>query len=190
MGHKGKGDEICPGKCRAIACAALVLIKPFWRSHALAGGVGLRCYRNREWYGWRHELYRAARVLVGENPRRIPVTDDVVRQEDTFGLTRWRLLETRLALELYRRQHDAWPEKLTDLVPEYLTDVPTDPFSGKPLVYRRNGKSFTLYSFGKDGVDSGGKSPEDGDPDRNLSNGDIDWECEHRGQANSWPRKK
>ena len=46
---------------------------------------------------------------------------------------------------------------LADLVPDYLSEVPQDPFSGKPLLYRRNAKGYVLYSVGLDGRDDGGQ---------------------------------
>jgi lysophospholipase L1-like esterase len=38
-----------------------------------------------------------------------------------------------LAIERYRRDHGRWPERLQDLLPAYLSTVPTDPFDGSPL---------------------------------------------------------
>ena len=34
--------------------------------------------------------------------------------------------------------------------------MPQDLFSGKPLIYRRDGNGFIVYSVGEDGVDDGG----------------------------------
>jgi hypothetical protein len=43
-----------------------------------------------------------------------------------------------LAIEQYRLDHGgALPDTLEQLVPQYLTSVPTDPFDGAPLVYER-----------------------------------------------------
>jgi hypothetical protein len=147
-------------------------------------------YWNHEWFGWRNELFRFARLAAGDQARPLPVSDEFLRQADARGLLRWRLLETRLVLELYHRRHGHWPESLSDLVPAYLSDVPIDPFSNRPLICRREGEEFTLYSVGKDGQDNGGLLPPDGDPDWRFSGGDIDWDCERRAMANSWPRKK
>jgi len=35
--------------------------------------------------------------------------------------------------------------------------LPTDPFSGKPFVYRREGAGFLIYSWGPNLKDDGGK---------------------------------
>ena len=35
--------------------------------------------------------------------------------------------------------------------------MPVDPYSGGPLVYRRAGDNYVLYSIGQDGDDDGGQ---------------------------------
>ena len=53
------------------------------------------------------------------------------------------------ALERYRLTHNAYPDSLDALVPQYLVQVPRDIIGGQPLHYRRtdDGK-FLLYSIG------------------------------------------
>lgn len=48
-----------------------------------------------------------------------------------------RLLATDLAVQLFRADHDRWPESLDELVPRYLPSVPTDPLDarGAPIKY-------------------------------------------------------
>ena len=41
--------------------------------------------------------------------------------------------------------------------PQYLPDVPEDPFSGRPLVYRTETTGYVLYSVGQNGIDDGGQ---------------------------------
>ena len=62
------------------------------------------------------------------------------------------------ALERYRLAHNAYPETLDALVPQYLAQVPGDIIGGQPLHYRRadDGK-FLLYSIGWNETDDGGK---------------------------------
>ena len=43
------------------------------------------------------------------------------------------------------------------LVPEYLSQVPEDPYGDGPLIYRRTEGEFILYSVGADGEDDGGE---------------------------------
>jgi len=65
---------------------------------------------------------------------------------------------TGLACKLYKNRNGAYPENLEALVPGILSDVPIDPFTGKPLVYRREGEGFIVYSLGSNEKDDGGRS--------------------------------
>lgn len=68
-----------------------------------------------------------------------------------------RLLYTDLALRQFQAKHGEYPESLQELVPELLEQVPLDPFTDKPLSYRREPDgSFTLYSVGPDKKDDNG----------------------------------
>jgi type II secretory pathway pseudopilin PulG len=62
-----------------------------------------------------------------------------------------------LALERYRLAHNRWPGSLEKLVPEFLHQVPLDPYDRKPLRYQRLDDGVAIYSVGPDGVDNGGK---------------------------------
>lgn len=67
------------------------------------------------------------------------------------------LLATSLALRAYQLEHKSYPATLTALAPDYLEQIPTDPFSLKaPLCYQVKGDSYLLYSVGPDGEDDGG----------------------------------
>ncbi len=58
-------------------------------------------------------------------------------------------LEVRATLEIYRQTHGAYPDKLDDLK-EAAADLPNDPFSGKPFVYRKTSDTeCSLYSIGQ-----------------------------------------
>jgi hypothetical protein len=68
-----------------------------------------------------------------------------------------RLSITAIAIKRYELKQGTLPRDLEALVPEFLTAVPMDPMSGKPLCYRLNTDgTFVLYSTGEDGVDDGG----------------------------------
>lgn len=62
-----------------------------------------------------------------------------------------------LACRLFRKQNGRYPERLEQLVPAILPEVPVDPFTGKPLVYRRDGEGFVVYSLGSNEKDDGGR---------------------------------
>jgi len=70
---------------------------------------------------------------------------------------------TALAIERYRLATGKVPERLEELVPQYIKEVPTDPFDGKPIRYKRTEPGYLLYSILEDGQDNGGKerSPTD-----------------------------
>ena len=62
-----------------------------------------------------------------------------------------------VAVERFRRGHQgALPRTLDELVPTYLPAAPTDPLSGKHLLFRTDGKSYSIYSVGADAKDDGG----------------------------------
>jgi hypothetical protein len=66
---------------------------------------------------------------------------------------------TAIAIERYRRQQGEPPERLGALVPQFLPQLPVDPFDGQPLRYVVQPDQYLLYSVGQDRVDNGG--PED-----------------------------
>jgi tRNA A-37 threonylcarbamoyl transferase component Bud32 len=61
-----------------------------------------------------------------------------------------------VAAERYRLAKKDWPRDLAALVPEYLPEVPTDPFDGQPMRYRRTADGIVIYAVGPDGVDNQG----------------------------------
>ena len=64
---------------------------------------------------------------------------------------------TILVLKRYAIEKGNYPENLQELLETgYITKEPIDPYSGKPLVYRKEGNDFTLYSLGEDFVDNNG----------------------------------
>jgi hypothetical protein len=65
---------------------------------------------------------------------------------------------TGLACRLHKSRTGAYPESLEALVPGILKEVPVDPFTGKPFVYRREGKGIIVYSLGSNEKDDGGRS--------------------------------
>jgi hypothetical protein len=76
----------------------------------------------------------------------------------TLGnLTRHELVFTAIALKRYALRAGRSPDQLADLVPEFLTGLPTDLMDGQPLRYRLNQDgTFLLYSVGANLRDDGG----------------------------------
>jgi len=66
-------------------------------------------------------------------------------------------LITTLAILRYNNENSRYPTSLSQLLSAgYLNDLPKDPFSDEPLVYRKTPEGFMLYSFGGDLDDDGG----------------------------------
>jgi len=51
-----------------------------------------------------------------------------------------------LALHIYKNEHGAFPDRLEQLAPEILKEIPVDPISGKPFEYQKTDGKFTLSS--------------------------------------------
>jgi hypothetical protein len=75
---------------------------------------------------------------------------------------RVRLAVVALAAERYRLAHKRWPNSLDDLVPDYLSKVPADPFADEPLhcehhecfeIVAKSGK-FQVWDVGQRGIRS------------------------------------
>ncbi|HVM61235.1 MAG TPA: hypothetical protein VMV72_10245 [Verrucomicrobiae bacterium] len=79
----------------------------------------------------------------------LPAIEDsrkrVVRSELDLTAT-----EIICALKTYALTHGFPPERLDELVPDLLPAILIDPFDGKPLRYRRDGKEWVLWSVGSD----------------------------------------
>jgi hypothetical protein len=133
--------------------------------------------REAVWYddflGWLSRFqYAMARVTRGtseqwwgSDPR--PTT----RRRDAW----LRLLQTDLAVRLFRQECGRLPQQLDELVPKYLAAVPIDPFSDQPLVYRCVEGQYVLYSVGPDGVDNGGTFGRPGDYGKDGYDLDLDY---------------
>jgi hypothetical protein len=75
---------------------------------------------------------------------------------ENFQMSALRVL---IALKRFRIARERLPASLADLVPDYLPDVPVDPFDGKPLRY--SAEKRLIYSVGEDLKDSGGSEAEE-----------------------------
>ena len=62
-----------------------------------------------------------------------------------------------LACKIYKNKTGSYPERLEALVPEYLSEVPVDPFTGKPFVFRLSDDEILIYSLGSNGKDDAGR---------------------------------
>jgi hypothetical protein len=78
---------------------------------------------------------------------RVPVLELFEQVLETEAARRATIV--RLALLLYRRDHDKYPAALSDLVPDYLREVAKDPFTGnfQTLSYALRGRDSSLAPF-------------------------------------------
>lgn len=88
-----------------------------------------------------------------------------LRAEATVHIAR-----TAVALERYYLNQSTYPETLTELVPQYLPQLPIDPIDRKTLRYHRHqSDQFILYSIGANESDDGGEI------NKNYNEGDWVW---------------
>src|SRR5947209_7864913 len=79
-----------------------------------------------------------------------------------------RNLHVAFALAAYHADLGRYPEKLAELAPKYIDQIPDDLFSGRPLICRLEGDGYLLYSVGVNGIDDGGRGYDDDPPGDDL----------------------
>jgi len=89
-------------------------------------------------------------------------TKDRMRESETRLEALEKLLLTHLALREFQLDKNQLPEQLSELVPNYLSEVPQDPFASALLVYRPEAESYQLYSVGTNKVDDQGVETQSG----------------------------
>jgi hypothetical protein len=88
------------------------------------------------------------------------------REKLLLGWTLRQLAATGLAINAYADDHDGLPPTLEALVPDYLSQLPVDPFADNNagFHYVPEGEQFRLWALGQDGEDNGGTyDPEERD---------------------------
>ncbi|MDC0712172.1 type II secretion system protein GspG [Stigmatella sp. ncwal1] len=93
----------------------------------------------------------------------VPTTLALGRKQDpSYALVHADFAVMSAALEKYRAAHGTLPEEgaLDFLVPEYLPELPLDPW-GRPYVYLFNGQQVFLATFGEDGLRGGSGTEQD-----------------------------
>ena len=97
-----------------------------------------------------------------------------------------RLTWAGVAVEVYRNEHGAYPALLDDVAELVGAENLQDPFGAvlsesasgytqAPLIYRRRGDSYVLYSVGPNMIDDGGKEPLKSDRTPDWDQSDIVW---------------
>lgn len=126
---------------------------------------------------------RVAALPYTRQPRPMPRPDDPLMDiitpvldrvffKDAHALTALHLREAELAVRAYLSEKGQLPQDLQALVPNYLPQIPADPFGEGPLRSSMKDGKLIVYSIGPDGVDDGGKATTGKFPEPD-SKGDI-----------------
>jgi hypothetical protein len=162
--------------CESIGCRALSQIIPKLRTEDLRAITGelekvdatrvtwAETVKNEKYY-MRYQmrnrfnpfLYLISQWQIRPNLQKAETKHNIV-------VARERLILGELALRRYRSERGQPPAALDDVVTNYLSKAPQDPFTGKPMVYRPQGTNWLFYSIGPDGVDDGGKPASKASP--------------------------
>ena len=102
-------------------------------------------------------------------------------RKDAHGGTQLGAMALFLAVKAYEKERGALPERLAQLVPDYLPRMPKDPFGGKPFHYLRSNipglppEAWAVYSIGEDFTDDGGKAQGMLPDGARLASPDLVW---------------
>lgn len=85
---------------------------------------------------------------------------DAARDAEDKAAVWLDLARVALALAAYHADHDAYPPKLSELSPAYITAIPKDRFSDEQLSYVPDADGYLLYSVGENAEDDHGVGSE------------------------------
>jgi hypothetical protein len=71
-----------------------------------------------------------------------------------------RCAQAALAAERFRLAQGRLPDSLNALMPNYLPELPIDPFDGQPLKFRATDEGITIYSIYENEQDDEGRVEE------------------------------
>jgi len=114
------------------------------------GSLENRLYYQRlvdENQGWLGHLQLLLQEWSGEDPY------ELQRQEYLYKVRRLRMLTVQFALQGYFLEHNLLPDNLTELVPDYLSAIPIDPHTNKPLHYQHLWGGYALSTLDDDTED-------------------------------------
>lgn len=80
---------------------------------------------------------------------------------DLQSITSMQISSAVIAIKQYQLGNARLPDRLEDLVPDYLAAVPIDPLDGQPLRLKKTAAGCVVYSVGLDGIDNGGAVQDD-----------------------------
>jgi hypothetical protein len=90
------------------------------------------------------------------------------------AIARQSLCRMAVAATQFYHDHNHWPTP-SELLPDHLTKIPIDPYSGRALIMREVKGRLRLYSVSHNGLDDGGGAGQD-----------VDWEDWYDMEQESW----
>ncbi len=81
-------------------------------------------------------------------------------QTHTLHWAHGRVTLLAFALTAFKRDQGDYPKTLAELVPDYLKQIPADPFTGKDFIYHPAATTGRLYSVGPNLKDDGGREDD------------------------------
>ena len=152
----------------------------FRAKHLQARYEAIQTLAGREYADIKDHL-KAYREKIRSFPNWLLTADENFKMESRYYAD-IRTVKTGIALQSYYRKYGKDAEKLSDLVPEFLPEIPRDPYTGQELKYRKGKmthrfrsivekdnafdtkiedekiQGVRVYSVGKDLVDDGGRN--------------------------------
>ena len=99
--------------------------------------------RERVWgaraLGWSGRLY----MLIGQDRQRMR---QICETSSKYARAELRIAMTELAIQAYSLDHGAPPNRLSQLVPNYLPAMLVDPLTDQPPVYELNEQEYVVFS--------------------------------------------
>ena len=111
------------------------------------------------------KIYPFTRLMAAVFPR-IPARVDSATADFAGG-------QAAMALVAYNDKFGTYPATLDEASAKLGWSIPADPFTGRSLIYKRQGKGFLVYSIGANLKDDGGRRPPKNKSEREA--GDIVW---------------
>jgi hypothetical protein len=152
--------SLTPGWARYDAARAIAKCVDDAEGLAQAPRDALRWYRLREASAAPQDL----RTPVASCTDILGVSPALERLLETVALC--RAAEAGLAGMRYRTAHGQYPQALENLVPDFLEEVPEDPFNGQSLRYDWQSPAARVWSVGQNAADDRGQPPDDGETAR------------------------
>jgi len=75
----------------------------------------------------------------------MPAIEGVVESENQIK-AKQRMLQIVIAASIFKKNEKRFPKSLSELAPQYLNDIPSDPLTGQPFVYQEIENGIKIHS--------------------------------------------